>query len=148
MPGSRGTLAQRAAIAIGAFYVVNGVIGLIVNPDFGTGSSTSAKQFVIDWNGWHAALTLALAAGAFLAAMRATWALGFQAYNVLANATTAVWALVDKTPLGVLDLPHVSTDVVLHFVVATISAIVVVIQLRRDRSASRPAAAGAAGAAT
>ena len=140
MPGWKGTLAQRAAIAVGAFYVVTGAIGLIVNPDFGTGGDTSAKQFMIDWNGWHAVLTLALAAGAFVAAARPLWATGFHAYNVFANATTAVWALFDKTPLGVLDLPHVSADVVLHFVVSAFSAAVLTIQLRRGRAASpRPA---------
>jgi hypothetical protein len=141
MPGWRGTLAQRAAIAIGVFYVLTGVTGLIVNPDFGTGASTSAKQFMIDWNGWHAVLTLALAATAFMAATRPAWATGFQAYNVVANSTTAVWALFDKTPLGVLDLPHVSTDVVLHFVVSAVSLGVLVIQLRRDRGGARPVAA-------
>jgi hypothetical protein len=134
MLGWRGTLAQRAAIGLGAFYVVTGVIGLIVNPDFGTGAGTSAKQFLIDWNGWHAVLTLLLAATAFAAATRPAWALGFQAYNVFANSTTAVWALFDKTPLGVLDLPNVSTDVVLHFVVSAVSLVVVLVQLRRNNA--------------
>lgn len=142
MPGWRGTLAQRASIALGAFYVVTGVVGLIVNPDFGTGAGTSAKQFLIDWNGWHAVLTLGLAAGAFLAAARPAWATGFQAYNVFANATTAVWALFDTTPLGILDLPNVATDVVLHLVVTAVSAVVVVVQLRRDRAARPRALAG------
>jgi hypothetical protein len=137
---SHATLAQRAAVALGAFYVFSGVAGLIVNPDFGTGAGTSAEQFLIDWNGWHAVLTLALAATAFLAAARPAWATGFQAYNVVANATTAVWALFDSTPLGVLDLPHVATDVVLHFVVSAVSLVVLVIQLRRDRAT--PAAFG------
>jgi uncharacterized protein DUF4383 len=141
MPGWSGTLAQRAAIALGAFFVFTGVAGLVVNPDFGTGAGTSADQFLVDWNGWHAVLTLLLAATAFLAATRAGWATGFLAYNAFANATTAVWALFDKTPLGILDLPNVSTDVVLHFVVTAISLVVLAIQLRRDRtSAPRPAA--------
>jgi hypothetical protein len=140
MPGWRGTLAQRASVAIGAFYVLSGVAGLVVNPDFGTGSSTSAEQFVIDWNGWHAVLTLLLAAIAFAAAARPAWATGFQAYNVVANSTTAVWALFDKTPLGILDLPNAATDVALHFVVASVSLVVLLVQLRRDRAAApRPA---------
>jgi hypothetical protein len=134
MPGWNGTLAQRAALALGAFFLVTGVIGLALNPDFGTGADTSAEQFLIDWNGWHAALTLALSATAFLAATRPAWALGFQAYNVFANGLTATWALFDKTPLGILDLPNVATDVVLHIAVASISAVVLVIQLRRDRA--------------
>ena len=141
MPGWKGTLAQRASIALGAFYVFSGVVGLIVNPDFGTGANTSAKQFMIDWNGWHAVLTLTLAATAFIAATRPAWATGFQAYNVFANSTTAVWALFDKTPLGVLDLLHVSTDVVLHFVVSAVSLAVLAVQLRRDRVAPRRVAA-------
>ena len=87
-------------------------------------------------------LTLALAATAFLAATRPAWATGFHAYNVVANSTTAVWALFDKTLLGVLDLPNVATDVVLHFVVSTVSLVVLVIQLRRDRAAAPRAAPG------
>jgi hypothetical protein len=144
MSAWRGTLAQRASIAIAAFYLFSGVAGLVVNPDFGTGAGTSAEQFMVDWNGWHAVLTLGLAATAFLAAARPAWATAFQAYNVVANSTTAVWALFDKTPLGVLDLPNVATDVALHFVVATISAVVLVVQLRRDRAAA-PRAATATG---
>ncbi|HKP90016.1 MAG TPA: DUF4383 domain-containing protein [Thermoleophilaceae bacterium] len=137
MAGWRGTVAQRASIAIGAFYLLIGVVGLIVNPDFGTGGSTSAKQFLVDWNGWHAVLTLLLVPPAFVAATRPAWAIGFQSYNAVANSTIAVWVLFDKTPLGVLDLPNVATDVVLHFIVAGISAAVVVVQLRRDRAAPR-----------
>jgi hypothetical protein len=136
MPGWNGTLAQRTSIALGAFFLFTGVTGLIVNPDFGTGSDASAELFLVDWNGWHAVLTLALAATAFLAAARPAWATGFLAYNVFANSLTAVWALFDKTPLGVLDLPNVATDVVLHFVVVSISLVVLVIQLRRDRAAA------------
>ena len=139
IPGWNGTLAQRAAVALGIFFLVTGIIGLIVNPDFDTGSGTSAEQFLIDWNGWHAALTLALAATAFIAATRPLWAVGFHAYNVFANGLTAVWALFDKTPLGILDLPNVATDVVLHFVVAGISLTVLLIQLRRDRTVGTPA---------
>jgi hypothetical protein len=142
MPGWNGTLAQRAAVALGAFYVFSGVAGLIVNPDFGTGGDTSARQFLIDWNGWHAALTLALAATAFGAATRPGWATLFHGYNVLANATTATWALFDETPLGILDLPNAATDVVLHLIVSTVSLVVLMLQLRRDRAASPRTATG------
>lgn len=61
---------------------------------------------------------------------------------MIANSTTAVWALFDKTPLGVLDLPNVAIDVALHFTVAAISAVVLAIQLRRDRGAAPRLAAG------
>ena len=142
MPGWRGTLAQRASVALGVFFLLTGLIGLAVNPDFGTGADTSAEGFLIDWNGWHAVLTLLLAATAFVAAARPAWATGFQAYNVVANSTTAVWALFDKTPLGILDLPNVAVDVALHFVVAGVSAAVLVVQLRRDRAVAPLAAAG------
>ena len=140
MPGWNGTLAQRAAVALGVFFLVSGTIGLILNPDFGTGSNTSAELFLVDWNGWHAVVTLLLAATALVAAARPSWAMGFHAYNVVANGTTAVWALFDKTPLGVLDLPNVAWDVVLHLVVSSVSLAVLAFQLRRDRtSAPRPA---------
>lgn len=133
MNARRGTLAQRTSLAIGVFYLLSGVVGLIVNPDFGTGSDTSAKQFMIDWNGWHALLTLLLVPPALAAAARPRWAVGFLAYNAFANVTTAVWALADKTPLGLLDLPNVATDFVLHVLVAGVSAVVVVVELRRGR---------------
>lgn len=142
LPGWNGTIAQRGALALATFFLVSGTIGLILNPDFGTGSETSAEQFLIDWNGWHAALTLALAATAFLAAARALWALGFLAYNAFANALTAVWALFDKTPLGVLDLPNVATDVVLHLTVVSVSLVLLAVQLRRDRAAAPQPTAG------
>jgi Domain of unknown function (DUF4383) len=142
LPGWNGTLAQRTTVALAIFFLITGTIGLILNPDFGTGSNTSAEQFLIDWNGWHAALTLALAATAFVAATRPMWATGFLAYSVFANSLTAVWALFDKTPLGVLDLPNVATDVVLHFAVVAVSLVALVIQLRRDRAAGQRAATG------
>jgi hypothetical protein len=142
MPGSGGTIAQRASIAIGVFYLFSGVTGLVVNPDFGTGSGTSAEQFLIDWNGWHAVLTLLLVPIALAAALRPMWAVGFHAYNAVANSTVAVWALFDKTPLGILDLPNVATDFVLHLVVAAVSFVVLLIQLRRDRAAAPRAAVG------
>ena len=141
MPGWNGTLAQRGSIAIGTFYLLSGIAGLIVNPDFGTGAGTSAEQFMIDWNGWHAVLTLLLAATAFAAAARPSWAIGFLAYNAIANSTTAVWAFFDNTPLGVLDLPNVGVDVVLHLTVVAVSVAVLVVQLRRDRATTRQAAA-------
>lgn len=140
MAGWRGTLAQRGSIAIGAFYVFSGVAGLIVNADFGTGAGTSAKQFIVDWNGWHAVLTLLLAVTAFAAATRPRWATAFLAYNVVANATTAIWALADRTPLGILDLPHVATDVALHLVVTIVSAVLLAIQFRADRAAAQSSA--------
>src|SRR2546421_5580634 len=82
-----------------------------------------------------------LSSAASFGRTRPAWATGFQAYNVFANSTTAVWALFDKTPLGVLDLLHVSTDVVLHFVVSAVSLAVLAVQLRRDRVAPRRVAA-------
>ncbi len=142
MPGWGGTLAQRASIALGAFYVLTGVAGLIVNPDFGTGASTNSELFIVDWNGWHAVLTLLLAATAFAAAARPGWATGFLAYNAVANATTAIWALFDKTPLGVLDLPNVAVDVAVHVAIVAISVVVLLVQLRGNRAAaSAPATA-------
>lgn len=73
---------------------MNGIIGLVVNPDFGTGSGTSAEQFVVDWNGWHAVDTLLLVPIAFVAAVKPRWAVGFLAYNAVVNAGVAVWALL------------------------------------------------------
>jgi hypothetical protein len=140
MPGWRGTLAQRFSVGFGVFFAVTGVIGLIVHPDFGTGSALSSEQFLIDWNGWHAVATLALAATAFVAAARPLWATAFLAGNAVANGTTAIWALFDDTPLGVVDLPNVTTDVVLHLVVTAVSVFAFFAQVASDRAADhRPA---------
>ena len=46
MPGWNGTLAQRASIAIGAFYLLTGIAGLIVNPDFGTGARNPKPDII------------------------------------------------------------------------------------------------------
>jgi hypothetical protein len=101
-----GTLAQRGSLLIGISFLVLGVIGLIVNPDFGTGSATTAQQWLLDWNGWHAVSTIALGMTALIAAMRARWAIGFQAYNAVVNSVTALWAIADKTPAGHIRLPE------------------------------------------
>ena len=138
MTAWRGSLAQRTSLALGVFYIVSGVAGLIVNPDFGTGADTSSKLLLVDWNGWHAVLTLALVPAALWAATRPAWATGFLAYNAFVNAVTAVWALIDSTPLGILDLPHVGIDFVTHVVIAALSAGVVVVEARRGTSRTSP----------
>jgi hypothetical protein len=133
MPGWNGTLAQRFAVGFGVFFGVFGVIGLIIHPDFGTGADLSSEQFAIDWNGWHAVSSLALAATAFVTAARPVWARAFLLGNAIGNGTTAVWAMFDSTPLGVLDLPNVATDVVLHFAVTAVSGAAYFTQRSRDR---------------
>jgi len=135
MLGRDASFAQKASLGFAAFFIVNGIIGLIVNPDFGTGSDLSSKQFLIDWNGWHAVATLLLGATALVAMARPLWAVAFLAYNAIANGTVAVWALFDSTPLGLFDLPHVVTDFVLHLLVTVASVVAFVLQLSRDRRA-------------
>lgn len=128
-----GTLAQRASLVMGIAFVILGVIGLVVNPDFGAGSDTTAKQWLVDWNGWHAASTVALGVTALVAATRSAWAVGFLAYNTVVNSAVAVWAIADKTPAGVFDFPNAATDITLHFVTSAISAALLIAHLRRDR---------------
>ncbi len=141
MPGWNGTLAQRASIWLGAFIALGGIVGLIVHPDFGTGSDVSSELFLIDWNGWHAVSALALAATAFIAAAKPLWAVAFLAGNAIGNVGESVWAMIDSTPLGVLHFPNIAADVAFHFAIATVSLVAMVIQLRRDRAALRPLAA-------
>ncbi|HUR13225.1 MAG TPA: DUF4383 domain-containing protein [Mycobacteriales bacterium] len=136
MPGGNGALAQRASIWLGVFFLVFGIIGLIINPDFRTGPELTSKQFVIDWNGWHAVSAISLAAIAFVAAARPLWALVFLAGNAIGNVAESVWALIDRTPLGLLYFPNVATDVVLHFAVAGVSLVTFFAQLARDRAAA------------
>src|SRR5215212_5182665 len=135
-----GTLAQRGSLVIGIAFVILGTIGLIVNPDFGTGANTSAESWLVDWNGWHAAATVAVGATGVIAARHPSWALVFLVYNTFTSTVTAVWAMFDSTPAGVFDLPNTSTDIVLHLLTAAISATLFLLQLRRDAA---PAAAPA-----
>jgi hypothetical protein len=53
---------------------------------------------------------------------------------------TALWAIADSTPAGLLDFPNATTDVVLHLAISAVSAAVVMAQLRRDRG-PKPATA-------
>jgi hypothetical protein len=133
MFGWSGTLAQRVSIGLGAFFLVTGVIGLLVNADFGTGSELTSEVFLIDWNGWHAVSAIALAAIAFVAAVRPPWAVVFLAGSAIGNVAESVWAVIDRTPLGLLYFPNVGTDVVLHLAVAGVSLIAFFAQLGRDR---------------
>lgn len=137
----RGTSAQKSSLGFGVFFLVTGISGLIVHPDFGTGSELSSELFLVDWNGWHAVLTLMLAATALVAAVRPAWAVAFLAFNVVANVSPAIWALFDSTPLGILDLPNVTTDVVLHLLVTAASLVAFVVQVSRDR-ARHPSGSG------
>jgi uncharacterized protein DUF4383 len=142
MPGWNGTLAQRTSLGLAVFFTVLGIIGLIVNSDFGTGSAVNSDQFLIDWNGWHAASTLLLAVIAFLSAAKRRAAVAFLAWNGVANVAESVWAMIDSTPLGILDFPNVATDVALHLVVTVVSLAGLFVQLARDRAAGpRPARA-------
>jgi hypothetical protein len=69
-------------------------------------------------------------------------AVPFLAYNAFANLTTAVWMLFDKTPLGLLDLPNVATDFVLHIAITAISVAIVGVELRRGRAEAPARAIG------
>jgi hypothetical protein len=132
-----GTFAQRGSIVIGVEFAILGIIGLLLNPDFGVGGDVSAEQFIVDWNGWHAVATLALAAGSLVAASRPLWAVVFQVYNAVVLTATAVWAIFDSTPAGLLAFPNAATDVVLHLVTAAMAATVVLVALRRQPGSGR-----------
>ncbi|HVE97824.1 MAG TPA: DUF4383 domain-containing protein [Mycobacteriales bacterium] len=133
MPRRSRTLAQRVSIGLGVFFLVNGIIGLIINPDFGTGSELSSKQFLVDWNGWHAVSALALAPIALAAAAHRRSAMVFLAGNTIGNVAESVWSVIDRTPLGLLYFPNVATDVALHLSVAGVSLAAFLAQLARHR---------------
>jgi hypothetical protein len=136
MPSWNGTLAQRFSVGLGVFFLVTGIMGLIINPDFGTGSELTSQLFLIDWNGWHAVSAIALAAIAFVAAARRLWAVAFLAGSAIGNVAESVWALIDSTPLGLLYFPNVATDVILHLAVAGVSLGAFLAQHARDRGAA------------
>jgi len=138
----RSNVAQRVSLGIAGAMFVWGLGGLVANPSFTSGDQATAVRWLfVDFNGWHAVLTLVFGAAALAAAAVPRWALLFLAYSAVQNALTGLWAAIDHRPVwGLFYLPT-SADTVLHLTLAAVSAAGLIAQLRSDRLVARTTAA-------
>ena len=137
---SEWTFAQRGLLLLAVMLSLWSIAGLIANPDFATGAdATSERVLGVDFNGWHAVSGLLLLAPAFVLALRPTWALLYTLYVGVVLVLTAVWALVDTQPAGLLDFPNNEADAVLHFTFGLAFLAVGAVQLARNRSSATAA---------
>ncbi|MGH2905961.1 MAG: DUF4383 domain-containing protein [Solirubrobacterales bacterium] len=100
---THGSVAQMFAVVAGVLLTVIGVAGLIVNMDFGAGSSMTAdKLLFLDVNGWssvlHLITGLALLVVAGNAVKAKTISLIVGGFYVLLT----IWSLFDNSILGML----------------------------------------------
>jgi Domain of unknown function (DUF4383) len=125
---------RRAVLAISLALLAWSLAGLLANPDFATGDQVTAEQVLfVDFNGWHALSGIALAAPGLLAGRRASWSLLF-AVAAAALAATAVWALLDTSPAGVVAFPNNRADALLHLAFAVLYGSAAALHLRARRN--------------
>lgn len=131
------TLTQRLSLVSGVLLLAHAIGGMIVNPDFATGSAVTRETWLwMDWNGWHALSGILLWGLGIIAAFRADWARLFGWLVIITQAPIVIWMLFDPRPLGLFFLPT-TTDLVFHALVAVLFAFT----LLADRGRPAPAAA-------
>ena len=115
------TLVQWSAVIGAVMILVWSVPGLIVNPDFSTGSDATAQQVLgADMNGWNALSGFAVAIPALVLAPRPHLAARYLPLAAAALTATAIWALASTSIAGLFYFPHNGTDALLHLGVSAI----------------------------
>jgi hypothetical protein len=132
------TVAQHFAIWIALYTTVIGLVGLAINPDFAVGDDATAESFIVDWNGWHALAALAVGLPGLAIAWFPGLAVPYLLYRAVSDAGVGLWAALDDNPLGVLYLPT-SSDAILHFALAAVAALGILLAARGSGRAPRPA---------
>jgi hypothetical protein len=128
------TFAQKGDLALIVLMLAFGTIGLAINPDFATGDAATSKTFLwVDWNGWHAVATYALALPGLYLMLRPTWAVFYALYAGSVLIVTGVWAFLDDNPATLLPFKHQAGDGVLHMTLGILFLGVAAVQLGRDR---------------
>ena len=127
----------RVAAITGALAVLAwSVGGLIVNPDFATGDSATAKTVLgSDMNGWHALSGFLVAVPALLLLRGDPRTLALFLLVAAGSLTaTALWALVETHPAGGLFyFPNSEVDALLHLGVSAIFVAGAATELRPAR---------------
>ena len=127
---------QIAALVGSLAVLAWSVGGLIVNPDFASGDSATAKTVLgSDMNGWHALSGFLVAVPALLLLRRNPRTLALFLLVAAGSLTaTAMWALAETHPVGGLFyFPNNEVDALLHITVSAIFVAGAVSELRRER---------------
>ncbi|MEO6604218.1 MAG: DUF4383 domain-containing protein [Aeromicrobium sp.] len=108
------TFLQKMNLVLGVVFLAHAIGGLIVNPDFATGGSATAENFLwMDWNGWHALSGIFLWTTALAVAPRADLSRLFAWLIVATNLPVVIWMLFDTVPFGLFALPTTG-DLIFH----------------------------------
>lgn len=129
---------QQFAVGIALFTVVTGAVGFAMNPDFAVGGDATAESFIVDWNGWHAVSALLVGLPGLAVAWFPGLAIPYLAYRAVVDGAVGIWAALDDRPLGLLYLPTAS-DAIVHFAIAAIAAIGILVATRGSRRNPEPA---------
>ena len=128
------TFAQKGDLALIVWMLAVGTIGLAINPSFATGDSATSETFLwVDWNGWHAVATYALALPGLYLMLRPSWAVLYALYAGAVLILTGIWAFLDDNPATLLPFQHQAGDGILHTTLGTLFLIVAAVQISRDR---------------
>lgn len=108
-----------AVVAMSVAQLMWAVLGYAANPDFSIGDdATAVKLFGVDFNGWHAVSGVALFLPALLLLKWPQFTRRYVYLVAISLDVTAVWALLDEHPLGLLFLPDGVADAVFHILSA------------------------------
>jgi hypothetical protein len=131
------TFAQKGDFVLIIWMLAVGTIGLAINPDFATGDAATSKTFLwVDWNGWHAVATYALALPGLYLMLRPAWAVVYALYAGSVLVVTGIWAFLDDNPASLLPFKHQAGDGVLHMTLGILFLVVAAVQIGRDRRAA------------
>jgi hypothetical protein len=125
-----------AALAGSLAVLTWSIGGLIVNPDFATGDSATAKTVLGgDMNGWHALSGFLVVIPAFVLLRGNPRTLALFLLAAASSLTaTAVWAVASARPAGGLFyFPNNEVDALLHITVSAIFVAGALTELRRER---------------
>ncbi len=136
-PRAQWTFAQKGIVILAALQLLWALAGFIAEPNFSLGEDAPTERVLgVDFNGYHALAGLLLFAPAFYFALRPKWALYYAIYAAGALFLTGIWALFDKQPAWVFTFPNNNSDAIFHLATGALFALVALIQIGHDRTAS------------
>jgi uncharacterized protein DUF4383 len=136
-PRAQWTFAQKGIVALAALQLLWALAGFIAEPSFSLAENAPTQRVLgVDFNGYHALAGLLLFAPAFYFALRPKWALYYAIYAAGALFVTGIWALFDHHPAWVFTFPNNSSDAIFHLATGALFAIVALVQIGQDRTAS------------
>lgn len=100
---THGSVAQMFALVVGVLLFVVGVVGMIINPDFSTGSAITTEGLLFfDVNGWSSLLMILTGAVLLVGSRNQGRARGVSAGVGGFYLGMTVWCLLDNTLLGMI----------------------------------------------